>query len=278
MKYLIAQTLKLLFILCALIGSVVLGLILVLAYGLSQLPDVKILNGCLTTSMYQIELCPTAKNYVSLQDLPESSIQAFLISEDIQFYDHHGFQWDEVLRSVEENIETGKFKRGGSTISQQLVKNVFLTPDKSVKRKLMEAYLTWRLEDTFTKDVILERYLNVVEFGEDLYGIEKASRYYFNQSAKKLKFEQAAFLAMLLPNPKTYNSSFKQGQLTEFARSRISDILSKAEAFKRVPESDLEAAKQRFNQVLDQDGSGFFQTNEAQDWILEQTEQTEPPN
>lgn len=131
--------------------------------------------------------------------------KAVLIAEDDKFYQHEGFDIDAIMAAIEKNIETGKLKYGGSTISQQLAKNLFLNPSKNPIRKIQEAILTFRLEKTLSKKRILELYLNVAEWGEGIFGIEAASRYYFGKSSSLLSPWESALLAAILPNPLKYN-------------------------------------------------------------------------
>ncbi len=127
--------------------------------------------------------------------------QAVVIAEDDTFWEHHGFFWEGMRIAMEKNLDRGSLSVGGSTITQQLAKNLFLSPERSVTRKLQEAILTWRLENTLSKERILEIYLNVVEWGEGIYGAEAAARHYFGVSAGNLGRRQAAQLAAMLPNP-----------------------------------------------------------------------------
>lgn len=131
-------------------------------------------------------------------------MKAVLIAEDDKFWKHHGFDKEAIQKAFEKNLESGKFKLGGSTISQQLTKNLYLTPAKNPVRKLKEAIITWRLERTLTKRRILELYLNVVEWGEGIFGAEMAARRHFGKSASALTAEEAAKLAAALPNPRRY--------------------------------------------------------------------------
>jgi len=132
-------------------------------------------------------------------------IKAVLIAEDDKFYQHEGFDFDAIEKALEKDIKQKKFKFGGSTISQQLVKNLYLSPSKNPLRKLKEAILTWRIEQTLTKKRILELYLNAAEWGEGIFGIEAASFYYYGKAASELGPEDAARLASVLPNPRKYS-------------------------------------------------------------------------
>lgn len=132
-------------------------------------------------------------------------VKAVLISEDDKFYQHEGFDFDAIEKALEKDIEQKKFRFGGSTISQQLAKNLYLSPSKNPLRKLREAILTWRLEKTLSKKRILEIYLNVAEWGEGIFGIEAASFHYYGKPASALIPEEAARLASVLPNPRKYS-------------------------------------------------------------------------
>ena len=128
-----------------------------------------------------------------------------LIAEDDKFYQHEGFDFEAIQKAMEKDLKEGKFKVGGSTISQQLAKNLYLTPSKNPVRKLKEAILTWRLERALPKKRIMELYLNVVEWGEGIFGIEAAARNYYGKPASALGPEESARLAAVLPNPRKYN-------------------------------------------------------------------------
>ncbi|MCC6543058.1 MAG: monofunctional biosynthetic peptidoglycan transglycosylase [Nitrospirae bacterium] len=134
-------------------------------------------------------------------------IKAVLIAEDDKFWSHDGFDYEAIQKAVEKNIKAGRFKAGGSTISQQLAKNLYLTPEKSIIRKIREAIITWRIERALSKRRILEIYLNVVEWGDGIFGAESAARHYFGKSAADLDPLEAARLASVLPNPIKYNPS-----------------------------------------------------------------------
>lgn len=141
------------------------------------------------------------KRWVSLSNISPYLVKAIIIAEDDKFWSHHGFDVDAIQKALEKDIEKGKFKFGGSTISQQLVKNLYLTPTKNPVRKLKEAIITWRVEQTISKRRILELYLNVVEWGNGIFGAEMASERYFGKPVAQLTAEEAAKLAAILPNP-----------------------------------------------------------------------------
>ena len=131
--------------------------------------------------------------------------KAVLIAEDDKFWHHEGFDFEGMEKALEKDIEKGKFKAGGSTISQQLAKNLFLSPSRNPIRKIKEAILTWRMEHALKKRRILELYLNFAEWGDGIFGIEAAARHYYGIPASALNAEQAAKLASVLPNPHKYS-------------------------------------------------------------------------
>jgi monofunctional biosynthetic peptidoglycan transglycosylase len=147
---------------------------------------------------------------IDYQPVPLSKISkhlrnAVLNIEDSRFYQHDGFDYVEIGNAVAKNIQSGKIVRGASTITQQLAKNLYLTPSRNPIRKYKEIIITKRLEKELSKDRIFEIYLNVVEWGETVYGIEAASEYYFGINASGLNPGQAVLLAVMLPNPRYYN-------------------------------------------------------------------------
>lgn len=145
------------------------------------------------------------QHWVSLPEISPYAVKAVLIAEDDKFFAHEGFDFEAMQKAIEKDIKLGKLKYGGSTISQQLAKNLFLSPSKSPLRKLKEAILTWRIENNLSKRRILELYLNVAEWGDGIFGIEAASRHYFGKSAADLSPMEAARLAVVLPNPLKIN-------------------------------------------------------------------------
>ncbi len=131
--------------------------------------------------------------------------RAVIAAEDAKFIDHEGFDWDGIQRAMEKNQKKGRFVAGGSTISQQLAKNLFLSGERSLWRKGQEAIITLMLEATMDKRRILELYLNVAEWGQGVFGAEAAARHYFGVSAAQLDAAQAARLAAMLPRPQYYD-------------------------------------------------------------------------
>ena len=131
--------------------------------------------------------------------------RAILVSEDDKFVDHEGFDWESIQKAREKNQQKGKVVAGGSTISQQLAKNLFLSGERSMLRKAEEAVITLMLEWVMDKERILEIYLNVIEWGDGVFGAEAAAKHYFGVSAAQLSAEQAAKLAAMVPRPRFYD-------------------------------------------------------------------------
>jgi len=132
--------------------------------------------------------------------------RAVIASEDAKFLDHEGFDWDGIQKAYKKNIKKGKIVAGGSTISQQLAKNLFLSTKRTPWRKAQEAIITVMLENMLSKRRILEIYLNVIEWGNGVFGAEAAARHYYKTSAAKLSTGQAARLAAMIPNPRFYDA------------------------------------------------------------------------
>jgi monofunctional biosynthetic peptidoglycan transglycosylase len=145
------------------------------------------------------------QQWVPLSKISSYLVKAVLIAEDDKFWKHEGFDYEAIQKAIEKDLKAKKYKVGASTITQQLVKNLYLSPEKSLIRKISEALITWRMEKVLPKKRILELYLNVAEWGEGIFGVEAASRYYYGKSSSELTPQEAARLASVLPNPRKYN-------------------------------------------------------------------------
>jgi monofunctional biosynthetic peptidoglycan transglycosylase len=142
---------------------------------------------------------------VPLRAISKNLIHAVLSAEDPNFFGHEGIDWDAVMESIETNIEKGRYARGGSTITQQLAKNLFFTTHKSLIRKVREAIVVSWMERDLSKKRIIEIYLNVIEWGDGVYGCEAAARRYYGTSCASLDVNQAAGLAAMIPSPRRIN-------------------------------------------------------------------------
>ncbi len=207
-----------------------------------SVPDAKDLKGCVTTQMYGLSLCPGSKGYAKLSQISPHLKNAVVASEDAAFWDHGGIDWNELKQSIETNLKKGRLARGGSTITQQLAKNVYLTSEKSLLRKIREAIIALRIERLYSKELILERYLNVVEFDKDVYGASAAAKHYFNKTASALTVAESAWLAFLLPNPKKYSASFHKSKLTLFTLRQITEIINRLYRFKKITDAQRDLA------------------------------------
>ncbi len=167
------------------------------------------------------------KGWIELKSLPKHVWGAILVSEDWAFFEHSGVDVSQVKEAIEDTLEHGKGLRGASTISQQVVKNLFLSNERSFVRKAREFAITLYMEREIEKKKILEIYLNIIEYGQGIYGLESAAKFYFKKSASELTAREAAFIAMLLPNPKAYSQSFRDGELSEYASKTVENILDK---------------------------------------------------
>jgi len=155
--------------------------------------------------------------------------RAIIVAEDAKFADHEGFDWEGIQKALEKNQIKGKVVAGGSTISQQLAKNLFLTGERSAIRKGEEALITVMMESILDKERIFEIYLNVIEWGDGIFGAEAAARHYFGVSASRLTREQSAKLAAIVPRPRFYDKNRNAPWLL-----RKTEII-----LRRMPQADL---------------------------------------
>ncbi|MCT4642109.1 MAG: transglycosylase domain-containing protein [Bacteriovoracaceae bacterium] len=168
-----------------------------------------------------------------------------VVSEDWLFFEHKGIDLKQLYQAITDTIYEQKDLRGASTITQQVAKNLFLSNERSFIRKIKEVIISFKLEMNFSKKKILEIYLNLIELGDNIYGLKQASLYYFKKDPRLLNIKEASFLAMLLPNPKKYNSSFKNKQLSEYAHSTIEKTLVKLRQAKIISEKQRELESSR---------------------------------
>ena len=152
--------------------------------------------------------------------------RAIIAAEDAKFLDHEGFDWESIAKAYEKNLKKGRIVSGGSTISQQLAKNLFLSGDRTWWRKAQEAVITVMIETIMTKRRILEIYLNVIEWGNGVFGAEAAARHHFGVAAANLSAQQAAQLAAMVPSPRRY----RPGRETPYLQKRTEIILARMNA------------------------------------------------
>jgi monofunctional glycosyltransferase len=219
--------------------AVVYGCCLILAAEYLSLPNIRLeeletMNPRRTALMVQREREASAAGkpfheqqvWVPLDRISPHLLHAVIVSEDGTFYENGGVDWYEVEESIQKNLEEGKAARGGSTISQQLSKNLFLSTSKDPLRKLKELVITLRMERVLPKERILEIYLNVIEWGNGVFGAEAASRKYFGKSASAITRDEAARLAAVIPSPLRHQPN----QPSEYVDRRASLILERMTA------------------------------------------------
>jgi monofunctional glycosyltransferase len=158
-----------------------------------------------------------AIRWTSYSSISPDIKRAVLVAEDINFFSHHGFDWGEIKIAVEEALHESEVPRGASTITQQLVKNLWLSPSRNPLRKVKEASLTWQVERTLSKRRILELYLNVAQFGPDIYGVGAAAQAYFGKAPADLGEEDASLLAAGLPRPASWHPGSRSQAYRRYA-------------------------------------------------------------
>jgi len=161
---------------------------------------------------------------LTYDEIPDTLKKAVVAVEDKRFYSHNGIELVSIMRALFTNLRAGKVVEGGSTITQQLAKNLFLTPERTVERKLKEAVYSLKLEMRCSKEEILEMYLNVIYFGHGTYGCEMASMFYFGKSAKDLDLAEAALLAGIIKGPEIY-SPYHNLDLADKRRTLVLDLM-----------------------------------------------------
>ncbi len=188
---------------------------------------------------------PSSPSWIALDEVPRFVVDALTTSEDSQFFRHHGFSLSGIRRSLRVNLERGGFYQGASTLSQQLAKNLFLSPEKTFARKLQEAFITWQLERFLSKEKILELYLNVVEWGPEVYGLREAALHYFGKTPAELDPLEVAYLVSILPNPKMFHRHFEAGAVPPAFEARVRSLLRETVRRGFLPEEEFERLQGR---------------------------------
>jgi Transglycosylase len=189
-----------------------------------------------------IDVSRSSPDFIALRDVPPLFVRTLLLSEDAGFYGHRGIDLRELPSALLTNWSRGGAARGASTITQQLAKNLFLSRDKEVGRKLQELAITFLLESALGKDRILEIYLNIIEWGPDLRGLRPAAHRYFGREPQELTPAQMAFLVAIIPGPIKYQRSFARGTPGPGLRSLIDDLLAKLRSVHAIGEEEYERA------------------------------------
>jgi hypothetical protein len=189
-----------------------------------------------------IDVSPASADFIALRDVPPLFVRTLLLAEDAGFYGHRGIDLRELPTALLTNWSRGGAARGASTITQQLAKNLFLSRDKQLGRKLEELVITFLLESALGKDRILEIYLNIIEWGPDLRGLRPAAHTYFGREPRALTPAEMAFLVAIIPGPIKYQSSFAHGTPGPGLRSLIDDLLGKLRAVDAISEEEYQRA------------------------------------
>lgn len=164
--------------------------------------------------------------WVPIANINRSFLYSIVTSEDSSFFEHNGFNYDALAASLAENIKKKEYAYGGSTISQQVTKNLFLIKDKTLRRKAQEFIATKKLEEHFQKNEILELYLNLAEFGPDIFGVAEAAQHYFGKDPSQINAAEGTFIALMLPSPRgNYFKIFQNQNLTKQSRRQINRVL-----------------------------------------------------
>lgn len=182
---------------------------------------------------------PGTSSWTNLDDISPFMVAALLTTEDGAFYQHHGFNHAAIRSSVLANLKARRFVRGASTITMQLAKNLFLSREKTLSRKLEELVLTDYLEQVFRKDDMMELYLNVVEFGPDVYGITQAADYYFGRKPEELDLAECFFLASLLPSPVRYGKLREKGEVPEPWMKHLKALMTISAKYNKISRAEL---------------------------------------
>lgn len=183
--------------------------------------------------------------WVPLETVPPYLIAALTTSEDAEFFRHQGFSPEGIRRSLRVNLERGGFYQGASTLSQQLVKNLFLSREKTLARKLQEAFLTWQVEQYLTKEKILELYLNVIEWGPGVWGVGGAARHYFAREPADLTLLEAAYLVSVIPAPSRYHAHWDDGVVPRTFEQRVKRLVAEMARRGLVDAAEADAAQEQ---------------------------------
>jgi monofunctional biosynthetic peptidoglycan transglycosylase len=232
------------------IGSLIfLAVASYVGYVVLTMPDVESLKIKNPTITALIEQRANEKNttpkpirtWISYKNISPHLRNAVLIAEDSAFFQHSGYDLEQIKESAKRNWREKRFARGASTITQQLAKNLYLSTSKNPLRKIQEFFIAQEMEQDLSKQRIFEIYLNVIEWGDGIYGIQPASERYFGKSASDLLPEEGAILAAMIPNPRRYTPA----RNLRYLERRKADILSRLVRYSYLPKDEYEAAKTR---------------------------------
>jgi hypothetical protein len=200
-------------------------------------------------SEFTFETGPGSGSWTPMSEMSPFLWHAVIAHEDAGFLAHDGFAPSEIQVALVRNLEAGRYVQGASTITMQLVKNVFLHREKTLARKVQEVLLTWWTESAFTKERILELYLNVIEYGPSIYGIRNAAAHYFGRAPGELSVAESAFLATILPSPKTFHAAYVEGRPSPRLRERLRVFLRRMASRGRIDAAALESGLAEVDQM-----------------------------
>jgi hypothetical protein len=200
-------------------------------------------------SEFAFETGPGSGSWTPIAEMSPFLLHAVIAHEDAGFLSHHGFAPSEIQVALVRNLEAGRYVQGASTITMQLVKNVFLHREKTLARKVQEVLLTWWTESAFSKEQILELYLNVIEYGPSIYGIRHAAAHYFGREPGELSVAESAFLATILPSPKLFHAAYVDGRPSPRLRERLRAFLRRMESRGRIDATALETGLAEVDQM-----------------------------
>lgn len=227
------------------------GLLLLIALvGNIVVPDTTILqrSSVTVTRWYrkigkkQVLVGPSTHNWTKYNRVSKHMFYAIVAAEDSKFYQHSGLDFVEIFKSARKNIQKGEYVRGGSTITQQVVKMALLSRDKTIWRKVQEAAGALRLEMEMSKARILEWYINLAEFGDGVYGIKDAAWHYFRTEPELITIQQAVNLALVLPSPNGWSAGLRKQELTDFGKARFAEIVTRMNKQGFITETQLDTA------------------------------------
>lgn len=244
-----------------LLGFVFFSIAIVLLYRFVPVPYTPLMIWKSTMGVFSEGPVAISKTWVPIEQIPRSMQASVIKAEDAKFYTHRGFDYEAIEKAMKYN-KTHKKQKGASTISQQTAKNVFLWPARSWLRKGMEVYFTVMIELFWSKNRILEVYLNVIELGPGVYGVEAASQKYFHKRARNLNLSESALIASVLPNPIKFKINKPSAYILRRQRKimgRSGNIVLKAES----PEMKTQETNEFFDIKFDSDDEGETEVNKG---------------
>jgi Transglycosylase len=196
-------------------------------------------------------LGPEDKTFIPFYGIPGHLLGAFLAAEDRNFFKHHGFDWPMIIKAAGFNLQNRKFKKGASSISQQLVKNLYLNSEKTISRKIEEFILTWDLEKHLSKKRILELYFNILEVGPNIRGIKEGSKLYFGRYPYNLTPVQSAHLALIIPSPRYFYKKFREPVISDEWTKKVRKLLRKVYKMGSIDKKTYEKEKEKYLVIID---------------------------